>query len=325
MSSSASGPTLRHLTACLAAALIATVPVYAWAADIVHVVEKGQTLGRIAKRYRTTAAAIREANGLRAGQQIHPGLSLVIPEKGKEGKAAKGAADKGLDRGKGDKADARGKKGALKAKADDGGGAGDKGEVVWKGKPKAGHVRMMRGSDHIEVQLVNRKGRPSPAGLAGLSKLLRFYPTGAVTPIDPRLATLISTVSDHFGGKPIKVVSGFRPYSPAQYTPHSNHNVGRAMDFAIEGVPNTAIRDFCRTFPNAGVGYYPNSSFVHLDVRTEKTYWIDHSKAGEAPRYESAGGHGRADETAAEVEPHVGAAERAGGSGEGERGSEETP
>ncbi len=51
-------------------------------------VGKGQTLGRIAKRYRVSVDALREANGLRAGARIHPGLSLVIPEKGKEADAA---------------------------------------------------------------------------------------------------------------------------------------------------------------------------------------------------------------------------------------------
>ena len=58
-------------------------PSYANAAEMVHIVGKGQTLGRIAKRYHVTVDAIREVNGLRAGERIHPGLSLVIPEKGK--------------------------------------------------------------------------------------------------------------------------------------------------------------------------------------------------------------------------------------------------
>ncbi|MGH7328661.1 MAG: DUF882 domain-containing protein, partial [Polyangiaceae bacterium] len=77
------------------------------------------------------------------------------------------------------------------------------------------------------------------------------------------------------------------PYSPTQYTPHSNHNLGRAMDFRVEGVPNEALRDYCRTLKNVGVGYYPNSTFVHLDVRTTPAYWIDFSKPGEPPRYNS--------------------------------------
>ncbi len=137
--------------------------------------------------------------------------------------------------------------------------------------------------------------------------MLRFYPTGARLPMDPRLVALVGQVSDHFAGRTLHVVSGFRPYTPAQYTRHSNHNVGRAMDFSVEGIPNTVLRDFCRTFRNAGVGYYPNSSFVHLDVRTAKAYWIDYSHPGEAPHYDSPGGQRSADESAADVEPHAGA------------------
>jgi len=45
------------------------------------------------------------------------------------------------------------------------------------------------------------------------------------------------------------------------------------------------VRDFCRTLGTVGVGYYPNSSFVHLDVRDVPTYWIDYSGPGQAPRY----------------------------------------
>jgi len=39
------------------------------------------------------------------------------------------------------------------------------------------------------------------------------------------------------------------------------------------------------TLEQVGVGYYPNSSFVHLDVRTEKTFWIDYAGSGQPPRY----------------------------------------
>jgi hypothetical protein len=50
-------------------------------------------------------------------------------------------------------------------------------------------------------------------------------------------------------------------------------------------VSNRELRDFCRGLPSAGVGYYPNSWFVHLDARDERSYWVDYSRPGEAPRY----------------------------------------
>ena len=42
------------------------------------------------------------------------------------------------------------------------------------------------------------------------------------------------------------------------------------------------------TLPNAGVGYYPNSVFVHLDTRDANegaAFWTDFSGPGETPRY----------------------------------------
>jgi hypothetical protein len=49
------------------------------------------------------------------------------------------------------------------------------------------------------------------------------------------------------------------------------------------------VRDFCRTLRNAGCGYYPNSTFVHMDVRDTKAFWVDLSRPGEPPRYEKPG------------------------------------
>ncbi|WP_052375346.1 DUF882 domain-containing protein [Chondromyces apiculatus] len=285
-----------------------TIPVVADAATVEHVVVRGQTLVRIARRYRTTVDILREVNGLKPEDQLRPGQRLVIPERGKEAEAARKAAalrkeearkeaarkekeaarleaarkDKEPDRKPttGKKADRPGdRKDDRKAKP-----SKEDEEQGYARKPKRpGFVRMVRGGEGLEVQLLNRNGRLNPKALPKITHLLRSAKGGLA--IDPRLATLVGMVSDHFGGRTIRVVSGYRPYSPTQYTPRSNHNLGRAMDFSIDGVPNTVVRDFCRTFRNAGVGYYPNSSFIHLDVRSAKTYWVDYSRPGEAPRY----------------------------------------
>jgi uncharacterized protein YcbK (DUF882 family) len=311
----------------LAALFLTVAPVYAHAGEIVHVVAKGQTLGRIAKRYHTSVEAIREVNGLRPGAQLHPGLSLVIPEKGKEAEAARKAAQLKGDGGDGRDRSKKGKaeKAPPHGKLPPHGKKDDADAAAQRGPKRRGFVRMTRGSEKLEIQLVNRRGHLAPQALTGLGRILRFYPTGAKTTIDPRLAALVGEVSDHFGGRNIHVVSGFRPYTPAQYTPHSNHNVGRAMDFSVEGVPNTVVRDFCRTFRNAGVGYYPNSSFVHLDVRAGKAYWIDYSHPGEAPHYDSPDAQHSADESQGDVEPHPGAVDPAAPPSDADSGSKDTP
>jgi uncharacterized protein YcbK (DUF882 family) len=112
--------------------------------------------------------------------------------------------------------------------------------------------------------------------------VLASWRSGRSAAIDPRLIRLIARVSDVFGGRPIRVVSGYREKSHAK---DSHHKHGEACDFSVDGVPNWAVRDYLRGLADTGVGFYPRSSFVHLDVRKGQAYWIDVSRPGGAPRY----------------------------------------
>ena len=295
-----SGRTSMRTIAVLCAVIAAIWPVYADASEVVHVVSKGQNLGAIARRYRISVDDLRDVNGLRPGQRIKPGLALVIPEKGKLAEAKKAAALRASRAEAARKAADAKKKGDTKASGKPSGKP--RGEVFVSAPKRPGFVRMVRGSDHFDAQLITRRGRLVPSALPGLSRMMKHVPSDSKTSVDPRLATLIGMVSDHFGGRAIHVVSGYRPYTSTQFTKDSNHNHGRALDFNIPGVPNTVVRDFCRTFRNAGVGYYPNSSFVHLDVRTTKFFWIDYSRPGEAPKYDSPTSQASADESTGDVD-----------------------
>lgn len=104
--------------------------------------------------------------------------------------------------------------------------------------------------------------------------------------LHPRLLQMLARVAERWPGHAIEVVSGYRP----SHDPHagSRHAHARALDFRVAGVSREELRDFCRTLPLAGVGYYPHSVFVHLDVRdrTEgSARWTDYSEPGERPRY----------------------------------------
>ena len=87
----------------------------------------------------------------------------------------------------------------------------------------------------------------------------------------------------HFDG-PIHVVSGYR--STDRQT--SRHRQGKAIDFFIPGVKTIEIWRYAKqrfTDRGVGLGYYPNSGFVHLDIRDLSFYWIDDSGRGQPPRY----------------------------------------
>ncbi len=309
----------RHLVLALVLALGAGLPGRAARADDdaagerVHVVARGNTLGSVARRYRVSVGALREANDLARGATLHLGQRLVIPAPGDDG-----------DRGGRNRSEREGGIGARRERAswrdegrdhgggrDDGrdrGGGRDDAHGQFSRVPKRpGVVRLVHGAEHVDVKVRERSGRLLPPAVAAFRRVMR-HPSGAEHEVDPRLVTLMTMVSDHFGGRPIAVVSGFRPYSPSQFTAHSNHNAGRALDFVVRGVPNEVVRDFCKSFRNAGVGYYPNSSFIHLDVRAKSAFWVDLAGPGERPHYTHPDHGTDADEGAGEVTPDPGAA-----------------
>ncbi len=64
-----------------AEALLRSVPRKRWAPRLIHTVVRGESLYTIARRFGSTVASIRQANGLRHNL-IHPGQSLVVPRLG---------------------------------------------------------------------------------------------------------------------------------------------------------------------------------------------------------------------------------------------------
>jgi hypothetical protein len=99
--------------------------------------------------------------------------------------------------------------------------------------------------------------------------------------LHPGLLERLQRIAEAFAPHPIEILSGYRPDSPER----SRHHHGRALDLVVSGVSREALRDLAVTFPETGVGWYPNSVFVHVDVREERAYWVDLSGPGERPRY----------------------------------------
>ncbi len=134
------------------------------------------------------------------------------------------------------------------------------------------------------------KGKPESPGKAKTQKpadKAEDLLGPAIKRVDPGLVERLELLTGHFakpGHRPrVSLVSGVRPNSTG-----SLHSHGRAMDIRIEGVSNEELVAFCKSIPDTGCGYYPNSSFVHVDVRDPgagHVSWIDASGPGETPRY----------------------------------------
>jgi uncharacterized protein YcbK (DUF882 family) len=154
--------------------------------------------------------------------------------------------------------------------------------------------------ERMQIRLRDASGRPVRGQQKRFDRFLRCHYTNIQHSMNPRLISLIYKTGRHWPGHRVEVVSGYRHPKFAK-NPRSPHMKGQACDFRVVGVTNGELRDYLRrTFDKVGVGYYPNSSFVHLDIRKDHSaFWIDYSGPGERALYSSAPGDdlrsGRAD------------------------------
>jgi uncharacterized protein YcbK (DUF882 family) len=144
---------------------------------------------------------------------------------------------------------------------------GDKAHVV---------LHLVNTGEEVDVQIDLASGEVEPSSYRALRRLMRCQRTGAETPPDPRLIELLYRISQRTHTK-IEIVSGFRApmFSLATL---SYHTRGMAADIRIPGMTPLHVRDLARSMGVKGIGYYPVSQFVHVDVRDEKQEWIDYGE-----------------------------------------------
>lgn len=114
-----------------------------------------------------------------------------------------------------------------------------------------------------------------PDALADINKLLRDHRNDTIATMDPQLLLLLDRVSNRFGGTDVlHVISGYRsPESNAKLAAasggvakHSMHLEGKAIDIRMPGRSLAALHKAAMNAKGGGVGYYPESQFVHLDT-----------------------------------------------------------
>ena len=130
-------------------------------------------------------------------------------------------------------------------------------------------------TDETVTAVYRQDGRLLPEGLAQLDYILRDYRTGEVRPIAPALLDLVHELKQALDYRqPIGVISGYR--SPATnamlaarskgVAKNSYHLRGMAVDIRMPGRRLAELRDAALRLRRGGVGYYPESDFVHVDV-----------------------------------------------------------
>ena len=114
-----------------------------------------------------------------------------------------------------------------------------------------------------------------PQALGAVNHVLRDWRTGEVHEIEPRLLDLLTALQGRLAtNQKFDVICGYRsPQTNAmlherssEVATHSLHMVGQAIDIHLPGVELAHLRDAAMSLGVGGVGYYPESDFVHVDI-----------------------------------------------------------
>jgi uncharacterized protein YcbK (DUF882 family) len=124
-----------------------------------------------------------------------------------------------------------------------------------------------------------KNGQYDEEALKKINWIMRDWRKNEATTMDRQEIDLLWEVYQEVGAKePIQIICGYR--SPATnnmlrgrskksgVARHSQHTLGKAIDFYIPGVPLDTLRATAMRLQGGGVGYYPTSGspFVHLDI-----------------------------------------------------------
>lgn len=113
-----------------------------------------------------------------------------------------------------------------------------------------------------------------PQALNRINYILRDFRSGEVKQIDIKLLDILYVIKAQLGTeKPFHIISGYRSPSTNDFlrkvstgvANKSMHIEGKAVDIYIPDVPLRILRDTAINLKAGGVGYYPASSFVHID------------------------------------------------------------
>jgi uncharacterized protein YcbK (DUF882 family) len=127
------------------------------------------------------------------------------------------------------------------------------------------------------IDVVYRQGSEYiPSALTKLDYFLRDHLNGDTTDMDPHVFDLLHALLVKVGRPDavIDIVCGYRsPSTNAYLRSHSNgvakhslHMKGEAIDIRVPGVSLAKLRKAALSLHLGGVGYYPHSQFLHVDV-----------------------------------------------------------
>jgi uncharacterized protein YcbK (DUF882 family) len=124
-------------------------------------------------------------------------------------------------------------------------------------------------------------GKYLQKALSDINHILRDRRTGEIKQINTRLLDLLNAIGMELKTqKPFHIISGYRSRRTnallrkcgKRAAKNSLHIQGKAVDIRLPGYRLSALRRAAFKLKGGGVGYYPRSRFVHIDVGPIR-YW----------------------------------------------------
>jgi uncharacterized protein YcbK (DUF882 family) len=136
--------------------------------------------------------------------------------------------------------------------------------------------------DHLKLTYFEQ-GLYIEDALQEIDYIFRDHHTGDIHPVDPALLDQLYELKLSLNvSRPFNIVSGYRsPETNANLRRHSDgvaknslHMQGRAIDIRLDGYDTRTIRDAALAMQRGGVGYYPDSNFVHIDTGNIRSWGV---------------------------------------------------
>lgn len=136
-------------------------------------------------------------------------------------------------------------------------------------------------NERLTVTYRNSLGEYCDDALQALNWIFRCHHTNQTTKMDLRVVEYLNRLDDSLGGgNEIHIISGYRsPQYNAKLRSKSQgvakdslHMKGMAIDLAIPRLGLDLIRRNAVALAAGGVGYYPQSGFVHIDCGSFRTW-----------------------------------------------------
>ena len=126
-----------------------------------------------------------------------------------------------------------------------------------------------------------RKGKYNTEALRKINYILRDHRTGDIKAIDVQLLELLHAISITTKSQaPFHIISGYRSAATNRklrrnsngVASRSMHMQGKAIDIRVPDLSTKKLHRVAIKMKGGGVGYYPRSDFVHVDVGRVR-YW----------------------------------------------------